>query len=117
VIRLIPEGEEGITDWDKMLDSEVLKDLKYSTSAGEEYIVYMEEMVSDGPETAMRLREIVDEYDLFIVGRRYNVESPLTIGFDEWSEFPELGVMGDMLASTDFNGRCSVLVVQQQMTV
>lgn len=117
VVRLIPEGEEGITDWDKMLDSEVLKDLKYSTSAGEEYVVYMEEMVSDGPETAMRLREIVDEYDLFIVGRRYNVESPLTIGFDEWSEFPELGVMGDMLASTDFNGRCSVLVVQQQMTV
>ncbi|GFZ01718.1 cation/hydrogen exchanger 14 [Actinidia rufa] len=35
-----------------------------------------------------------------------------TQGLTEWSECPELGVIGDMLASSDF--RFSVLVVQQQ---
>nr|POE98052.1 cation/h(+) antiporter 3 [Quercus suber] len=116
VVHLIPEGEEGITDWEKMLDSEALKELKHksSTSDGEGYVVYVEERMNGGPQTATKLRELIDDFDLFIVGRRYNVESPLTIGLDEWSEFPELGVMGDMLASTDFNARCSVLVVQQQ---
>jgi hypothetical protein len=121
VVHLIPEDEEGITDWDKMLDSEALKDLRYNSSTGggggEGYVVYLEENVNDGSQTATKLRELIDDYDLFIVGRRYNVESPLTTGLDEWSEFPELGIMGDMLSSTDFNGRCSVLVVQQQMTI
>lgn len=117
VVRLIPEGEEGITDWDKMLDAEAIKDLRYRTAGGGDNVVYIEEVVHDGPETATKLRELIDDYDLFIVGRRYNVESPLTSGLDEWSEFPELGVVGDMLASTDFNGWCSVLVVQQQMTM
>ncbi|KAG6649070.1 hypothetical protein I3843_07G183200 [Carya illinoinensis] len=118
VVRLIAEGEESITDWNKMLDSEILKNFKYHSTADHEgCVMYIEEVLKDGTETATKLRELIDDYDLCIVGRRYNVESPLTTGLEEWSEFPELGVMGDMLASTDFNGRCSVLVVQQQMTM
>ncbi|XP_041019035.1 cation/H(+) antiporter 3-like [Juglans microcarpa x Juglans regia] len=118
VVRLIAEGEDSITDCSKMLDSEILKSFKYHSAADHKgCVMYIEEELKDGTETATMLRELIDNYDLCIVGRRYNVESPLTTCLEEWSEFPELGVMGDMLASTDFSGRCSVLVVQQQMTI
>ncbi|KAF0905405.1 hypothetical protein E2562_004382 [Oryza meyeriana var. granulata] len=40
--------------------------------------------------------------------------SALTSGLSEWSEFPELGVLGDMLASAEFASKVSILVVQQQ---
>ncbi|XVE71742.1 hypothetical protein DITRI_Ditri10aG0176300 [Diplodiscus trichospermus] len=46
--------------------------------------------------------------------RRYNHEDPRTLGLQEWSEFPEIGIIGDLLSSTDFDGNYSVLIVQQQ---
>ncbi|KAJ7970662.1 Cation/H(+) antiporter like [Quillaja saponaria] len=100
--------------WEKMLDSEILKDIRHSTTAHGSTVNYMEEMVKDGPETVTILRSLAMSYDLFIVGRRYNAETRHTHGLDDWSEFPELGVIGDMLASTDFNSRASTLVIQQQ---
>lgn len=42
------------------------------------------------------------------------MESVQTMGLSEWCEFPELGVVGDLLASTDLSSRVSALVVQQQ---
>jgi hypothetical protein len=57
---------------------------------------------------------MMNEYDLIIVGRRHNVNSPQTSGLAEWSEFPELGTLGDLLASSDLNNGTSVFVVQQQ---
>ena len=39
--------------------------------------------------------------------------SPLTAGLTDWSECPELGAIGDMLASSDFAATVSVLVLQQ----
>jgi hypothetical protein len=39
----------------------------------------------------------------------------LTSGLAVWSsECPELGVLGDMLASAEFASRVSILVIQQQ---
>lgn len=37
------------------------------------------------------------------------------MGLGTWSECPELGVVGDMLASPDFGITTSVLVMQQQI--
>ncbi|KAG5052156.1 hypothetical protein JHK85_004697 [Glycine max] len=54
-----------------------------------------------------------DIHDLFIVGRGQGVISPLTAGLTDWSECPETGAIGDMLASSDFAATTSVLVVQQ----
>ncbi|KAI7979458.1 Cation/H(+) antiporter 15 [Camellia lanceoleosa] len=54
-------------------------------------------------------------YDLFIVGRGQGMVSPLTAGLTDWSEFPELGAIGDLLASSDFAATMSVLVVQQYL--
>ncbi|TXG68861.1 hypothetical protein EZV62_003796 [Acer yangbiense] len=98
--------------WDDMQDSEVLRDVKTNG-----YINYMHKEVADGHETAMIIRSMVNNFNLIIVGRRDKLESQQTSGLIEWSEFPELGVLGDLFASVDYSGRCSVFVVQQQETV
>lgn len=51
--------------------------------------------------------------DLFIVGRGQGTMSPLTDGLTDWSECPELGAIGDLLASSDFETTASVLVMHQ----
>ncbi|MCD9645901.1 hypothetical protein HAX54_035257 [Datura stramonium] len=45
---------------------------------------------------------------------KHHQDSPLLMGLGEWSECPELGVVGDFLASPDVGITASVLVVQQQ---
>ncbi|CAN1824948.1 Cation/H(+) antiporter 3 [Linum perenne] len=77
-------------------------------------VQYIERPVEDGPQTALAIRTIVNDYDMFVVGRRNGLESPQTSGLGEWSEFPELGIIGDLLASQDLETKASVLVVQQQ---
>lgn len=123
VIHFVSTVEEKeMKQWDKVLDHEVLKEIAGSENnggagnggGGKGNIGYVRETVKDGTQTAAALRSIVDDYELFIVGRRFNLKSNLTSGLDEWSEFPELGVVGDLLASTDVASKASVLVVQQQ---
>ncbi|KAL5755991.1 hypothetical protein ACOSP7_020414 [Xanthoceras sorbifolium] len=104
--------QSGVENWDEMRDSEVLKEVKTNG-----YINYIKKEVADGPDTAVIVRSMVNEFNLIIVGRRHNLECPQTSGLKAWSEFPELGLLGDLFASTDYSGRCSVLVVQQQETV
>ncbi|WCJ41602.1 Cation/hydrogen exchanger family protein [Euphorbia peplus] len=78
-------------------------------------IEYVRKFVNDGTETAMTINSVADKYDLFVVGRRYGIESPKTSGLSKWIEFPELGIVGDILACKDVDTRTSVLVVQQQI--
>jgi len=113
VVHLVASSNEGDTHWDKSLDNEILKDVKLNNVGGE-YVIFLEVMVKDGPQTALIVRSMVNKYDLIIVGRQHNEKSPQTSGLAEWSEFPELGIMGDLLASFDFNNRTSFFVVQQQ---
>lgn len=79
---------------------------------GKKRIVFKEEKVEDAVGTTEVIHSMEDGFDLFMVGRHHDPYSPLTLGLTDWSECPELGVIGDMLASSDF--RFSVLVVQQQ---
>ncbi|KAI6682513.1 hypothetical protein NL676_036394 [Syzygium grande] len=113
VVHMSHPSDKGISNWEKMYDSEVLKDVK-NGSIGGRNVSYREEMVDDGPNTALVIRPMANEYDLIIVGRRQKEASPQTMGLHEWSEFPELGVIGDLLATTDIIGSFSILVIQQQ---
>lgn len=112
VIRLLAE-DESISHWEMVLDTELLNDVKHSFVGGEPFR-YVEKRAEEGSETAEIVRSIGDEYDLIIVGRRDGVDSPQTSGLMEWNEFPELGIIGDMLASADTQFKASTLVVQQQ---
>jgi hypothetical protein len=80
-------------------------------------VKYIEETVSDGLETSKKIRSILDKYDLFIVGRSKDVETIQTAGLDYMNEYPELGVIGNLLASMETTERYSVLVVQQQISL
>ncbi|KAL4384937.1 hypothetical protein GQ457_15G028120 [Hibiscus cannabinus] len=115
VVRISPgQGYDNILDWDTMLDAEMLKDIKQIAVRNGCNIKYMEVVSMHGPQTAKTIRSLAGDYDVIIVGRRYGVESVQTMGLSEWSEFPELGVIGDILSSTDFDCRAIVLVVQQR---
>ncbi|CAI0399606.1 unnamed protein product [Linum tenue] len=120
VIRLVAkDGDGGLSEWEKILDFEALKEVakaKHGGGGGEIKVEvgYVEEAVKDGQETSRVLKRVAVDYELIIVGRRNGVVSPQTNGLSEWSEFPELGLVGDLLVSPDLNGGASVLVVQQQ---
>lgn len=75
--------------------------------------VYQEQVVKDGVGLASSLRALENCFDLLIVGRNHQ-SSQILMGLGAWSECPELGVVGDILAAADFGSTASVLVVQQQ---
>lgn len=112
VIRLLAE-DESISHWEVVLDTELLNDVKHSCVGGQPFR-YVERRADEGSETAAIVRSVANEYDLIIVGTRDGIESPQTSGLMEWNEFPELGIIGDMLASADSQFKASTLVVQQQ---
>ncbi|KAH7547808.1 hypothetical protein ACOSQ2_033307 [Xanthoceras sorbifolium] len=85
--------------------------LRYVTSGR---VGYIEKYVNSGEETVEALREVRDmEFSLLIVGKGGRGRSPLTTGLSDWEECPELGTVGDLLASVDFNLKSSMLIIQQ----
>ncbi|XP_039034277.1 cation/H(+) antiporter 4-like [Hibiscus syriacus] len=115
VIHLIT-NEVHVNDmnWDMMLDAEILRDIKHNRSSNVCNVMYVQQVSNSGLQVARIVQSIADDYDLIIVGRRHGMDSVQTAGLSEWSEFPELGVIGDLFASTDIYSSASVLVVQQQ---
>lgn len=75
---------------------------------------FLEKYVDNGAQTGMILREMAETYALLIVGKGGRGDSLLTTGISDWEECPELGVVGDFLASSEFDSCGSVLVVQQR---
>lgn len=75
-------------------------------------IVYVEKVANNGEETVGAISKMKNGFDLFIVGKDHG-DSPLTGGLRDWSECPELGCVGDLLASGDFGSTASVLVMKQ----
>ncbi|PHU16231.1 hypothetical protein BC332_17436, partial [Capsicum chinense] len=73
-------------------------------------VSFKEQVVHDAVGTTQVLRSLDDCCDLCIVGRDHE-QSELTLGINEWIECPELGFIGDMLATSDYS--FSLLVVQQ----
>ena len=77
---------------------------------------YTEKFVDNGAQTAMILRDIAEKYSMFIVGKGGGrADSALTTGMSDWEECPELGIVADFLASSEFNNSGSVLVIQQHV--
>ncbi|KAL5698422.1 Cation/H(+) antiporter 15 [Ranunculus cassubicifolius] len=98
-------------DKEKQNDEDFINAFRLKT-ANNESIVYTEKIVNNAEETVAAIRGIDSVHDLYVVGRGQGI-SPLTAGLTEWSECPELGAIGDLLASSDFAATVSVLVVQQ----
>lgn len=101
---------------EKQVDEEYINEFRIKT-ANDESIIYIESVVNNGEETVSAIRALDSSHDLYIVGRGQGMISPLTAGLTDWSECPELGAVGDILASSDFASTVSVLVVQQYFGV
>lgn len=119
IVRLLLQQEEGgkiaTTDYDtiqKTLDNEMVSEAR-SGMAGNYRVKYVEKMIRDGTGTAAVMRSMEDEYELIIVGRRHDTQSPLLLGLSDWVEESELGPVGDMFALADSESISTILVVQQ----
>ncbi|KAL2549829.1 Cation/H(+) antiporter 15 [Forsythia ovata] len=115
VVRFVPwDFYAGDSQWDAVLDAEILKETRMQ-GAHQDNILYREERVKDGAETALLIHAMEEAFDLIIVGRCHSRDMPQLLGLSEWNDLPELGPVGDMLAASELNKPVSVLVVQHQI--
>ncbi|CAN1223289.1 Cation/H(+) antiporter 2 [Linum perenne] len=97
---------------DMAIDNVFMEDFcnRYVTSGK---VKYVEERTENGEETVEILKEIGEMYSMFIVGKGGRGSCPMTTGMSDWEECPELGAVGDILASAELNLTSSILVIQQ----
>ncbi|XP_077210445.1 cation/H(+) antiporter 15-like [Tasmannia lanceolata] len=117
VVRFLQANSKEDSMRDMEFDNKLLEEFRYRNSMNE-HVVYIEEIVQDGPEMVTMIHSMGNGYDLMMTGLNHSSKSELLNGLSEFSESPELGVVGDILASPDFfGGIVSVLVVQQQTQI
>lgn len=104
------------TERSKRLDDEILEEFR-TNSQRHDSVSYQEVDVVDKTDVFSMLESMEGGYDLVMVGRRHG-ESHLMQELRKHSRREELGTVGDLLATSDFRGGSSlVLVVQQQTRV
>ncbi|KAL3717482.1 hypothetical protein ACJRO7_008984 [Eucalyptus globulus] len=98
----------------RAIDEDYLNEFK-SETMNSLAATYTEEVVNDLNETLTAIRRIMERepYELCIVGRGKQSTSPLVANLLEFTEYPELGALGDAIITSNFAGNSSVLVVQQ----
>ncbi|KAL0442544.1 UNVERIFIED_CONTAM: Cation/H(+) antiporter 15 [Sesamum latifolium] len=98
---------------EKLLDDDYLGNFKTAIMK-DKSITYCELVLND-EEEAIKAIKLMDEnkHDLYLVGRGRGMISPLTSGLADWCDCPELGPIGDLLVTSEFESSFSVLVVQQ----
>lgn len=120
VLRLVLPGSNQGGKWNSAeedeMDDEAMEEFR-SRSEGFDSVEYREAEVEEGDETLRLMKEMDGICDMVIVGRGEGRVTPFTSGLEMWSEYPELGLLGDILASPDFGGSVSVMVVQQRSVV
>ncbi|KAI3457812.1 hypothetical protein Pfo_014475 [Paulownia fortunei] len=113
IVRILTNTNVAIGDVDETkFDNDVINEFR-SQMAGNQRVMYVEEVVEDGTGTVAVIRSIEDQYEFIIVGRYHDTRSPLVQGLSAWGEHSELGAVGDMFALADSNCNSKILVVQQ----
>ncbi|KAK7393273.1 hypothetical protein VNO78_21824 [Psophocarpus tetragonolobus] len=98
------------------LDDEQILHFRHKGMHNNDSITYSEQIVkiNTGEEIPMILNKIDNpSYDLYILGHGSGKNYTAFQTLLEWCDNPELGVMGDIIASTSFGTNSSLLVVQQ----
>ncbi|PQQ19836.1 cation/H(+) antiporter 15-like [Prunus yedoensis var. nudiflora] len=107
ILEVVEENEK-----EKHLDDQYIESFVFNTR-NQPSIRLINEVVNNGEETLKLISAMGNDYDLYIVGRGQIGSSPLTFGLSEWGDCPELGPLGDTLASSNIVARASILIVHQ----
>ncbi|KAF7091057.1 hypothetical protein CFC21_093719 [Triticum aestivum] len=119
VIRFVQKGRAGSmtsSEFDALkerkADDGCMREFLDRANAGGGGVEYCERGVFNASEMVAEIRNVeAAGKDLFLVSRTPGATG-LTAGMSDWSECPELGPIGDLLVSKDFQTKASVLVVQ-----
>ncbi|KAK9124642.1 hypothetical protein Sjap_014244 [Stephania japonica] len=111
LVRLIADPDDNSRPFEKRLDVNAVSEFRLNYM-GNDRVVIKEEVVADCVGTVKVIRSVEIGYDLILVGRHHRMESPLVNGLADWNELPELGFIGDLLATLETR-EGSILVVQQ----
>lgn len=104
------EADEDVSE--RILDDNVINKFK-SRNLGNACVVCHNIDVTNTLEALEVIRSSDKDYDLVVVGKRRRPNSSLEREMMPWTDYEELGVIGDMLASQDFcGGVIPVLVIQ-----
>ncbi|TXG50042.1 hypothetical protein EZV62_025917 [Acer yangbiense] len=96
---------------EKNLDDYFVKEFR-DKNIGNPGLEYHELEANVSEQVMDTIRSVENKYDLVVVGKRRGPKSQLDEEMNPWVEHKELGVIGDMLASSDFGGGfMSVLVM------
>lgn len=97
---------------ERILDDNVINDFK-SRNLGNACVLCHHVDVTNTLEAWEVIRSSDNDYDLVVVGKRRRPNSSRERDMTPWTDYEELRVIGDMLASQDFCGGMNpVLVVQ-----
>ncbi|KAG9145853.1 hypothetical protein Leryth_020192 [Lithospermum erythrorhizon] len=96
-----------------VIDDHFLNHFKFSTEDAPS-ITYIQLILNDEEEATKAIKAMDSQkFDLYIVGKGTGMRHPLTAGLADWCDCPELGPIGDLLVTSEFESSFSVLVVQQ----
>ncbi|XP_074293909.1 cation/H(+) antiporter 14-like [Silene latifolia] len=109
VMRIKSSSYEEI--YDEEVDEYIINDFLASTR-NKSNVIFKQTIVEDGVGTIQIIRSIEEHVDLVLVGRYHDPKMLAITGLMDWSQWPELGAIGAMLTTWDF--QFSVLVIQQQ---
>ncbi|KAF6140982.1 hypothetical protein GIB67_043228 [Kingdonia uniflora] len=112
LVRLMADGSMIGSVMERKLDNDVVNEFRLGHTVETDRNDYRKKIVMDVVGTVDVIRSMENSFDLLIVGRCQN-ETSILSGLTEWNEFPELGFMGDMLASSDFE---SLVLVPRAQT-
>ncbi|XP_057802721.1 cation/H(+) antiporter 18-like [Salvia miltiorrhiza] len=108
-IQLGIDDNQSSTPEDRSKDEEFLADLKEKVAKNGS--IRLQEVVVSNAAEAVEAMRAHDRCNLFVVGRMS--EGQLAAALKSHSDCPELGPVGNLLISSEFSTKPSVLVVQQ----
>ncbi|XWS65793.1 hypothetical protein CRYUN_Cryun05aG0144100 [Craigia yunnanensis] len=112
VLRIHLRGNNTLqAEIEREQDESLFRDFKAMNDSNA--CVACHELVAhDGEEVMNALRSLANTYDLLVVGKRHGI-AQFEEGLISWTQYRELGVIGDAIAAPDFyGGMMSVLVLQ-----
>jgi hypothetical protein len=100
-------------DVEEAMDCRAIEDFQ-KNNIDNERLILSETTTVNIEQIVSTLYSFGTKHDLVLVGRRRGPSSMIiSVALEKWVESPELGVIGDLLTSSNYENRANILVVQK----